>query len=498
MNSARRAALVTVLSVGALFGTARASAQVDLGRLGRSLAVRAKASLGAARLPALFARGPGGSVALIVRAPGGVVNEPGFVSVGDFSVGQLEPGRFVELAQAHPDWSFDWAPPRHALLDRIEGWVHAESVRQSTQTSGQGVVVGIVDTGIELTHADFRNVDGSTRVAWLLDVSRGAAGKQRTLEATYGCNASAGCAVFSAADLDALMANDTLGDEPSDPFGHGTHVASLAAGNGLSSKPARYIGVAPEATYVIARVAHADGSIGDADLLRAVKFVFDRAEDLGMPAVVNLSLGSDFGAHDGSSALEQGLSGLVGPAFPGRAIVVAAGNSAGLYGGELSAKYPGPFGIHTEVHVPRDSVSRVPLLTPAVAGNTVHGTAYVWIGFRDGDEVSVAVEDKTGTRVSAVTVGHGGSYDGKDFEINVQNGTTSSSSTDSVSPGRHGALIAISGTWPADSDFAIVLEGHGSAQLWVQGEGDLNPETGLGALFPRAEKEGTINVPAAA
>jgi subtilisin family serine protease len=500
MSTVRRLAYCSALVLGALFGAARASAQVELGHLGRSLAILAKASFGAAAspLPALFARGTGGKVPLIVRNPSGAVQEPGLASVGDYWVGQLEPGRFLELSQAHPDWSFDWAPPRHALLDRIEGWVHADSVRKSTQTSGQGVVVGIVDTGIELTHGDFRNTDGSTRVAWLLDVSRSAAGKQRTLETSYGCNVRPGCAVFSAADLDALVANNTVGDEPSDPFGHGTHVASLAAGNGLSSKPARYIGVAPEATYVVARVAQGDGSIFDADVLRAVKFVFDRAEDLGMPAVVNLSLGSDFGAHDGSSALEQGLSSMVGAAFPGRAIVVAAGNSAGLYGGELSTKYPGPFGIHTEVHVPRDSVSRVPLLTPAVTGDTVNGTAYVWIGFREGDEVSVAIEDKGGTRIKAVRVGQSGSYKGDGFELDVSNGTTSSSTTSSASPGRYGALVGIDGTWPADSNFTIVLEGHGTAQLWVQGEGDLNPETALGALFPRAEKEGTINVPAAA
>ena len=198
MSSARRFGFGSALAVGALFVAARASAQVELGRLGRSLAARAQLSSGAtaSSLPALFARGAGGRVSLIVRNPGGVVNEPGLISVGDYWVGQLEPARFVELSRAHPDWSFDWAPPRHALLDRIERWVHAESVRKTTQTSGQGVVVGIVDTGIELTHGDFRNTDGSTRVAWLLDVSRSAAGKQRTLETTYGCNLKPGCAVF--------------------------------------------------------------------------------------------------------------------------------------------------------------------------------------------------------------------------------------------------------------------------------------------------------------
>ncbi len=494
MSHVRRFAVCSALCIAALFSAARASAQVDLGRVGRS------GSLGTARhLPALFARGAAGSVPLIVRAPAGALHEPGLVSVGDFSVGQLTPSRFLALSEAHPDWRFDWAPPRHVLLDRIEGWVHADSVRKATQTSGQGVVVGIVDTGVELTHGDLRNADGSTRVAWLLDVSRRAAGKQPDLEASYGCTVSPGCAVYSSADLNALLNNDVAGDEPGDPFGHGTHVASLAAGNGLSDKTPRYIGVAPEATYVVARVAQSDGGILDADVLRAVKFVFDRAEELGMPAVVNLSLGSDFGAHDGSSGLEQGLSSMVGAAFPGRAIVVAAGNSAGLYGGELNAAYPGPFGIHTEVHVPRDSVSRVPLLTPAVAGSTVSGTAYIWIGFRAGDDVSVAVEDKTGTRVAAVPVGSGANYQDGALEIQILNGTTSDdASTNSVSPGRSGAILAIDGSWAADSDFTIVLEGHGTAELWLQGTGDLDPERGLGGLFPSAEKEGTINVPAAA
>jgi subtilisin family serine protease len=497
MSHARRFLVFAAVALAALGSAKRASAQVDLGRLGRSLALQAHAST-TRPLSALFTRGRGGGVPLIVRAPAGSVSEPGLVSVGDFSVGQLEPGRFLELSQAHPDWIFDWAPPRHALLDRIEGWVHAESVRKSTQTSGQGVVVGIVDTGIELSHGDFRNADGTTRVAWLLDVSRGQDKYEPALQAAYGCTVKPGCAVYSGADLDTLTANDISGDEPNDPFGHGTHVASLAAGNGLSSPTPRYIGVAPEATYVVARVAQSDGGILDADVLKAVKFVFDRAEELGMPAVVNLSLGSDFGAHDGSSALEQGLSSMVGPQFPGRAIVVAAGNSAGLYDGLVST-LPGPFGIHTEVHVPRYSVSRVPLLTPAVSGTTVNGTAYIWIAFRKGDDVTVALEDKNGTVIPAVPVGEGKKHEDADLTVTLLNGTSSdASATNSVSPGQNGAVLAISGTWAYDRNFTIAFAGHGTAELWVQGEGDLNPESGLGALFPRGEKEGTINVPAAA
>lgn len=499
MSRWRRLGVASAFALGGALLTAPASAQVDLGALGRSLARKVKPSGGTAeiRLPRLLSRGPGGGVPLIVHAPGGV-SVPELTSIGDFAVGELPQARLLELAAAHPSWKFDWAPPRHVLLDRIEGWVHAAAVREQTQTSGKGVVVGIVDTGVDLSHRDLRTSAGETRVAWLLDVSRSAQHLHEELEAAYGCDLKPGCAVYAAADLDALGSNAIIGDEPTDPIGHGTHVASLAAGNGLSSPTPRYIGVAPEATYVVARVAQDNGAIQDADVLKAVKFVFDRAEALGMPAVVNLSLGSDFGAHDGNSALEVGLSSMVGPAYPGRAIVVAAGNSAGLYSG-LAGPHPGPFGIHTEVHVPRESVSRVPLITPARTGKIVNGTAFVWIGFREGDEVRIGVERKGDTLLEPIGVGHGNEADLGEYRVGVLNGTESESDDDSsIGPGRHNAVLYIDGSWPEDSDFVIHLEGHGSAQLWLQSLGDLDPSIGLGALFPRGLKEGTINVPASA
>jgi subtilisin family serine protease len=472
----------------------RASAQFDLSAYTRVAQRSMLSSSGS--LPSVFARGRLGGVSLVVRSTTSSVSAPGLTSLGDFAVGELAPERVLELSAAHPEWSFDWAPPRHTLLDRVDGWVHAASVREETQTSGQGVVVGIVDTGVDLRHGDLQTAEHKTRVAWLFDISRQPAKLHADLEAQYGCATdSTACAIYAASDLDALLSS--AGDLPSDPFGHGTHVASLAAGNGSSSPVPRYIGVAPEATYVVARVADANGAIQDADVLRAVKFVFDRAEELGMPAVVNLSLGSDFGAHDGSSGLEIGLTSMVGPAFPGRAIVVAAGNSAGLYDGIISA-YPGPFGIHTEVHVASDSVSRVPLLTPARDGAVVHGSAFVWLEFRDGDQISVGLDDKNGARVAPVPVG--GTYNPppQDASISIVNGVDSDGTTGANDPGRRGAVLTIDGVWPEDSDFAIRLEGHGTAQLWVQGLGDLDPETSLGALFPRGEKEGTINVPASA
>lgn len=485
------------LGVGLALGLASvpAAAQFDLRGFDRQLTRHASASL-ARPLPRALTRGARGGVSVIVRGAQGV---PELFSVGNFAVGELSPARFSELSRAHPEWSFDWAPPRHVLLDRIEGWVHAQAVRERTQTSGQGVVVGIVDTGLDLVHRDFRDGDGKTRVAWLMDVSRSAADLQPELESRYGCTSTSSCAIYSAADLEAVTSNDISGDEPLDSFGHGTHVASLAAGNGLASETPRYVGVAPEATLVIARVAQSDGGIQDANVLRAVKFVFDRADELGMPAVVNLSLGSDFGAHDGTSALEQGLSSLVGPRFPGRAIVLAAGNSAGLYDAPGLA-HPGPYGIHTEVQIPEFGGAEVPLITPPASGPTLNAAAYVWLGFREGDRVSVSLVDRNGKTFGPVSVGQGKRYDDGDLEITILNGQAAAEdgSTGPSGTGRKNAVLALTGTWAANRDFRIRLEGQGNAELWVQGEGDLSPESHLGALFSGAQKEGTINVPASA
>src|SRR6185436_6154778 len=84
---------------------------------------------------------------------------------------------------------------------------------------------------------------------------------------------------------------------PKDVFGHGTHVASLAAGSGGSTDPPRYVGIAPEASLIVVRVTRSGGAgIMDADVVQAARFVFEQAEALSMPAVINMSLGSDFGA----------------------------------------------------------------------------------------------------------------------------------------------------------------------------------------------------------
>src|SRR5690606_4411539 len=107
-----------------------------------------------------------------------------------------------------------------------------------------------------------------------------------------------------------------------DVVGHGTHVAGTAAGTGAATGnglPAyRYTGVAPAADLII--VKGGDGSFSTDRAVDGVAYIFARAAELGRPAVVVLSLTTQTGPHDGSTAFGQALDSLAGP---GRIVVAA-------------------------------------------------------------------------------------------------------------------------------------------------------------------------------
>jgi subtilisin family serine protease len=482
--------LAIALAASVLVEAEPARAQLELGSALRSLAKSGKKTL-----PRAVLRTSSGRVAVLAEyAPDSGVSE--LLVAGRYRPLWLTPAEVAPFLAEHPGVKLHWAPPRHTLLDEADDWIGGSPFRNETGLTGDGVVVGIVDTGLDVSHADLRDAAGKSRVRYLIDFSRPPGDRQPELEAEYGCSEDTECAIYSNADLDVLLDNGVTGDEPRDTFGHGTHVASLAAGNGFANKTPRYIGVAPEAAIFGARVSRSgDGSIFDADIIQATRFIFEQAEQLGMPAVVNLSLGSDFGTHDGTSPLEQALASFVGPRFPGRAIVVAAGNSGSLYQGGDSGE-PEPLGIHTEVHVPRESTARVPLLTPRLDDQASHGgTIYVWLGFRPGDEVSVGVEAGGEPWIPDIAPGQATTYELGDVEGTIFNGPTKSDA--SIKVPAHNAVVVIDGDFGSGQVFTLRLSGHGTVALWVQASGAVSPDVSDGVLVPRGEKQGTINIPAA-
>lgn len=197
---------------------------------------------------------------------------------------------------------------------------------------GRGVILGVVDFGLDFAHPNFRKATGSTRLAALWD-QRGTARES----SPYGYGRLYGRAEINRA-LKARNPYAALGyGSRSDPYWqagtHGTHVTDIAAGNGRGTGTP---GVAPEAEIAFVDLAASDipwegegvvnASFGDSvQLLEALTFLFDLARRRRKPCVVNLSLGTFGGPHDGSTLLEQGIDSLVAQAAE-RAVVVAAGN----------------------------------------------------------------------------------------------------------------------------------------------------------------------------
>lgn len=494
----RRAAIAQWCAGAALSCAAtaapRASAAIDLGALARGR-------------HGVLPRAVGAQASTVVELPSGAAAPPGFVPIATTpsgaSIGVLDLGaeRLFTLATERPELTLGWSPPWRLLLDRADGLTFASGFRNATGLTGKGVVLGIVDTGLDPTHPDLKDASGKSRILWWLDFSRERTNHYRALEDELGCRSDPNdtngvpCAVLDGDDVQALLADDDPTNDPRDFGGHGTHVASLAGGTGAASSPPRYVGVAPGASYIVARVARKSGGIYDADVLKAAKFVFDRAGDLGMPAVVNLSLGSDFGGHDGSTPAELGLESLVGPDYPGRAIVVAAGNSAGLYAG-AGTGVPNPLGVHTEVHVADGATALVPIITPPTGDGVTEGTVYVWLTLRAGDHLKLGVDDSDGAVLAPIEPGAEAVVSRGRAEITVINGVTNGGSP--IPPGSFSAAVVIDGSWSSSQVFGLRLEGLASARIWIEGDGPLSPERSIGPLLPRAQKEGTVNVPASA
>jgi subtilisin family serine protease len=164
---------------------------------------------------------------------------------------------------------------------------------------GENVIVGMLDSGIFYEHEAFRDEAGNNRILYILDYTNDT-------------------------ECDAASIQDRS-CETTDRDGHGTGVMGVAAGAGIDACQPKEAcvgrGVAPKASIIAVKLANWD----EEELTEGVAYIFAKAAGLGMPAVVNLSLGGFGGPLDGSSLVEQFISNQTGP---GRIVVAAAGNEA--------------------------------------------------------------------------------------------------------------------------------------------------------------------------
>jgi subtilisin family serine protease len=200
----------------------------------------------------------------------------------------------------------------------------------SYHLTGKGVIVAVADSGIDYTHPDFRNPDGTTRILCLWDQSGQGA-------PPYGFKYGA---EHTAESINAALKNrQPFSAIPEmDYIGHGTAVAGVAAGNGRASGGVN-IGVAPEASIIAVRLGRngGDSFIRNTELMRAIKYCMGKAQSLGMPIAMNISYGTNNGSHDGHSLFETYIDSM---AQKWKAsIAVASGNE-----GSAGHHYSGAMG----------------------------------------------------------------------------------------------------------------------------------------------------------
>lgn len=174
---------------------------------------------------------------------------------------------------------------------------------------GNGVLIAVIDSGIDYSHPDFRFQDGKTRLLYLWD---------QTIKSTEeGLGPPPGFVtgtLYTEERINEALQFADRGRQleivPSvDLSGHGTHVTGIAAGNGAASN-GRYTGVAPDSRLIVVKLGR---SIGESfplttQLMTAVDFVIRKALELKIPMSINISFGNNYGARTGNSIVERYLN----------------------------------------------------------------------------------------------------------------------------------------------------------------------------------------------
>ncbi len=223
--------------------------------------------------------------------------------------------------------------------------------------TGKGVLVAVLDSGIDYRLPVFRQADGSTRIRYLWDQTlrpeEPDAVEGVAEEEIYRRQPPAG--FRQGVEFDAEQINAALREEDPrrqfmllptvDTSGHGTAVAGIAAGysagGGGGSAPfggARYYrGAAPESELLIVKLGLPDASSfpRTTEIMRGVTWAVRKALALQMPIVINLSFGNSYGAHDGSSLLERFLDNA---AEIGRTVICVGSGNDGASAGHLAGR----------------------------------------------------------------------------------------------------------------------------------------------------------------
>lgn len=184
-------------------------------------------------------------------------------------------------------------------VDKVNTLSNAQTEGLPQAYTGAGVLVGVVDRGIDFNHASFRTEDGATRVKKAIVFDR----EDKTEYTTED-------------EIKALTTDDTT-------TSHGSHTSATAGGSNMDTNAQ---GMAPEADLMLVGIGRSSYT---ASIAQGIKDIFAYADQVNKPAVVNISFGSITGLHDGSELIAKTVAELTeNGTKPGRAVMVSSGNSA--------------------------------------------------------------------------------------------------------------------------------------------------------------------------
>lgn len=324
-----------------------------------------------------------------------------------------------------------------SLVEMKVDKLHAGQVN-STVYKGSGVIVGVIDSGIDWKHQDFR-LDNDTTKSRILFLNDMTTGKE-----------------FTQAQINNELDGTPAGvvDEE-DLSGHGTHVASTAAGDG-STSGGTYKGVAPEADLIVVKAG--DEGFSTTNIINGITYIRQKAVDAGKPFVINMSLGGHDGAHDGTSAEEAAVESELSTA--GRQIVIAAGNegSDAIYGGATLAQ-----------STSKIFTFEIPAYTPNP--DAANDFVYLTMWYKNGDNFTVSVKTPNNTTVQAAT-GASQNVSTANGQVHIVNGTGAINSKGAkecfieIYDSDAGTTPTVSTAWTVTVTAGSVPQG-GTFDLWL-------------------------------
>lgn len=339
--------------------------------------------------------------------PGRVVRQ------GDLMTAQLTPRQIERIANrgaaggiAYVEMGDPLALSRPAITARHVGPPLTRAIARAPAGTAPRVLLGFIDVGgFDWSHPDFLDARGRTRFIRIWDQGAPRRSFLGPAPRPFGYGAELSGKLMQRAlrwsRSHAIAATDLLPQSVQLPGAHGTHVASIAAGN---------LGVCPHAALAGVLVALTDrerdrrATLYDSTrLAHAVDYLFDLGERLAIPTVINVSLGTNGHAHDGTSAICRWID--AGLMTPGRCVCVAAGNA-----GQAAPSFAGDLGfvsgrIHASGRVAARGLETD--LEWQVVGNGIADVSEneLEIWYESGDEFEVSLRSPSGAWIGPVAPG---------------------------------------------------------------------------------------------